>query len=91
MKQLSTQELMNINGGTKYASLRYLELTGRSGDTFFYRVALNDPDSYLNVRDEPSKNGKIIGKLYDGDKVASTFNGRHDDVKGWTNIEYMYR
>lgn len=54
-------------------------------------------DGYLNIRESPSKNGKIIGKLYNGDKVTieeTSEDGKwlkisKSDIKGYVSSDYI--
>lgn len=54
-------------------------------------------DGYLNVRESPSTNGKIIGKLYNGDKITieeTSEDGKwykisKDDIKGYVSKDYV--
>lgn len=54
-------------------------------------------DGYLNVRDKPSTKGKIIGKLYNGDRVTieeSSADGKwlkinKGDIKGYVSKKYI--
>jgi len=47
-----------------------------------YIVKINS--GYLNVRETPSMNGKIIGKLYNGAKVTTSI--RFCSEPGWAQI-----
>ncbi|APQ96028.1 SH3 domain-containing protein [Clostridium botulinum] len=51
-----------------YISKEFLEWDGQ-----YYVVTLDS--GYLNIRETPSMNGKIIGKLYNGDKVSLNTRG----------------
>lgn len=54
-------------------------------------------DGYLNVRESPSMSGKIIGKLYNGDKVTieeTSEDGKwlkisKSDIKGYVSSNYV--
>ncbi len=54
-------------------------------------------DGYLNIRDKPSTKGKIIGKLYNSDRVTieeSSADGKwlkimKEDIKGYASKDYI--
>lgn len=54
-------------------------------------------DGYLNIRDKPSTKGKIMGKLYNGDRVTieeSSADGKwlkiiKEDIKGYVSKDYI--
>lgn len=54
-------------------------------------------DGYLNIRDKPSTKGKIIGKLYNSDRVTieeSSADGKwlkimKEDIKGYVSKDYI--
>lgn len=46
-------------------------------------VKLNDPDSSLNVRNEPSRSGDVINKLFHGQSVTVLAN-----YDGWMFVQY---
>lgn len=52
-------------------------------ESYKARVKLNDPDSSLNVRNDPGKGGDIINRLFDGQIV--TVQAEKD---GWSFVSY---
>ena len=52
-------------------------------ESYKARVKLNDPDSSLNVRNDPGKGGDIINRLFDGQIV--TVQAERD---GWSFVSY---
>lgn len=78
-------------GWTHLAVHRYIE-TAEGGEkpqegtmeSYKARVKLNDPDSTLNVRNEPGTGGDIINKLFDGQSVTVLTEYEN----GWAFVSY---
>ena len=78
-------------GWTHLAVHRYIK-TAESGEkpqegtmeSYKARVRLSDPDSALNVRNEPGTGGDIINKLFDGQSV--TVLAEYEN--GWAFVSY---
>lgn len=78
-------------GWTHLAIHRYIETLESGGEpgedtmeSYKARVKLNDPDSTLNVRNAPGKDGDVINKLFHGQSV--TVLAHYDD--GWMFVQY---
>ncbi|MCC5909279.1 MAG: SH3 domain-containing protein [Clostridiaceae bacterium] len=56
------------------------------GGSSFATVNLQDTNSYLNVRDEPSMNGNIIDRLSHGQQVTVRVN--RSIPTDWSEISY---
>ncbi|WP_187296262.1 SH3 domain-containing protein [Tepidibacter mesophilus] len=70
-----------------YVATKYLDIEAMPGaNSYPGTVDLNDPNSHLNVREEPSTSASIIGKLNDGDKVTVYFDRKVP--KGWSKISF---
>ena len=60
-------------------------------------VTLNDPDSSLNVSNEPSRSGDVINKLFHGQSVTvlDNYDGwmfvQYGDMMGYVASEYLER
>ena len=83
--------LTRAEGWTHLAKHRYIEVqesgeTPQEGSMESYQaiVRLNDPNSSLNVRNEPGKGGDIINKLFHGQSVTVLTEYEN----GWAFIQY---
>ena len=100
--------LTRAQGWTHLAVHRHIEVQQDSGEmpqeesmeSYQAIVTLNDPDSSLNVRSEPGKSGKVINKLYHGQRVTvleAYGNGwasvQYDDdgKRGYVSMDYLAR
>lgn len=78
-------------GWTHLAVHRYIE-TAQGGkkpqegtmESYKARVKLNDPDSTLNVRSAPGKDGDVINRLFDGQSVTVLTEYEN----GWAFVSY---
>ncbi|GMQ63164.1 SH3 domain-containing protein [Vallitalea maricola] len=72
-----------------YVASKYLKEKPNRGNCWLAEVVLKDKDSHLNVRAKPSTDGKIIGKLNNGDIITVYLNRRIP--KGWSQIYYKIK
>lgn len=86
----------------EYVKLEYALNEARKLDlkamvlNFYKNVGISDVDNYLNVRDEPDENGKIIAKMPSkaaGDILETTDNGwfkiRSGNITGYVKSDYI--
>lgn len=84
--------LTRAEGWTHLAVHRHIEVHGEGGETpqeesmesYQAIVTLNDPNSSLNVRSKPGKSGKVISKLYHGQRVTVL----EAYGNGWASVQY---
>lgn len=83
--------LSSREGWTHLAVHRYIEAADKAAESaentmesYKALVKLNDPDSALNVRNEPSTKGVVIGRLFDGQGVIVQAQPTQD----WLYVTY---
>ncbi|MCT4605487.1 MAG: SH3 domain-containing protein [Marinisporobacter sp.] len=72
---------------TGYVASKYLISRDHAGEQSWGAIVhLNNTSSHLNVREEPSTDAKIIGKLNHGDGVRAYADS--DCPLSWTKIKF---
>lgn len=86
--QSYASEPCRCDGNHGYVASKYIKLM--EGSTIYAKVTLDDKDdwSYLNVREEPSLDSKIIKKLHHGDTVKVGESSGTQDGISWVLIHY---